>query len=441
MPKKGGLKNALARHTAAQQLKARQKAADEAQERKHASVLASAHGAANGKRKGKGGGRASLTSSGSTEGAQGKLSAKARGKQRLVEPFQADDTILLVGEGEHRPSVLRSYAACIDDLADLYAAGNFSFTLSLLSAPRNHNPALIVATAYDSEAECYRKYPDAADIVKRIRELANRQDIVQFGVDGGNLERTLTHPSTLDGSSIVRATGLQKQFSKIWFGFPHVGAGHKDEARNVLANQLLLCRFLISAAPLLSEGQLPNYAREDGGGKRKGNNDEEEEDSDAGGDEDEGDDPEQDGYRQQASKGRFLAPPRAGSIMITLRNASPYTLWDVPLLGKRLATVLPAITASAPALPKGVRPPKLEDAERSGARFRLWRSFEFVPTAWAGYSHRRTVGWVEGLSTGNNEDLLREGKAESNKGPSKLVKHAGTGECRTWEFGKLTQAK
>jgi 25S rRNA (uracil2634-N3)-methyltransferase len=50
-------------------------------------------------------------------------------------------------------------------------------------------------------------------------------------------------------------------------------------------------------------------------------------------------------------------------------------------------------------------------------KYRLLRSFEFVPAAYPGYSHRRTIGWREGKSFANNEEILgRKGKA------------------RTWEF-------
>ena len=222
--------------------------------------------------------------------------------------------------------------------------------------------------------------------------------------------------------------------------FPDAGAGHKDEMRNVLSNQLLLCRFFISAAPLLSDGAVPKYAKEDSGaaqnkGKRKRNGDEADADDERL-DEEESEELSLD-IAQQLATGRFLVPNRAGSTLITLRNASPYTLWDVPTLGKRLATMMPGIVGSAPALPKGVRPPKMQDIEHAGARYRLWRSFEFVPQAWPGYSHRRTVGWVEGRSTGNNEDLLRRTPGMAENLTTKQAKHLGTGECRTCEFGRL----
>ena len=79
----------------------------------------------------------------------------------------------------------------------------------------------MIATAYDSEQECYKKYPDAKEIVTKIRELARRQDIIQFGIDAGNLQHGLKIPSTLAEPS--PGGKLNRLFSKIWFGFPHVG--------------------------------------------------------------------------------------------------------------------------------------------------------------------------------------------------------------------------
>ncbi|KDN52813.1 hypothetical protein K437DRAFT_289771 [Tilletiaria anomala UBC 951] len=414
MAKKGHLKAALTKHNSAQQLKAKQRAADEARERKHASIVASSNGA-----KGKTGQAAKRVKQ-QQHGAQevpsekssvSGLSAKKQGKQRQVEPFALDDTILLVGEG------------------------NFSFALSLLSPPRSHPPALLLATSYDDESTCYTKYPDAKDIVATIRKIGNRDDIVRFGVDAGNLQACK--------AVVGQAADTRRRWSKIYFGFPHVGAGHKDEMRNVLANQLLLARFFVSAAPLLTQGHEPAYAREESnrGSKRRASSPCDESDGEDASvitDIDYADEEAVQQLQQAQSASNatgFLPPSRAGSILITLRNAHPYTLWDVPMLGKRLSAMLPGIAATAPPLPKGVRTPKVADIESARAKYRLWRSFEFLPGMWKHYSHRRTIGWVEGLSTSANEDILRQGVSNKGQAPGKSSKHAGTGECRTWEFG------
>ena len=122
MPKKGNLKSALAKHNAAQQLKAKQKAADEARERKHASVIASQSGSkdSSSNKKNKKARTAGAGLDGDVAGdlkediAAGGVPRGAKGKQRLIEPFERDDTILLVGEGEAFASSLSA-----DSLADL----------------------------------------------------------------------------------------------------------------------------------------------------------------------------------------------------------------------------------------------------------------------------------------------------------------------------------
>lgn len=106
------------------------------------------------------------------------LSIKSKGKgkekdvpqnQRPTIPFQPTDKILLVGEG------------------------NFSFTRALVVHPPPGSgleylpPGNLTATAYDSEEECYEKYPEAEDIVRGLRD---RSIEVLFSVDATRLEKT-----------------------------------------------------------------------------------------------------------------------------------------------------------------------------------------------------------------------------------------------------------
>ncbi|SNX84732.1 uncharacterized protein MEPE_03441 [Melanopsichium pennsylvanicum] len=476
MPKKkGNLKAALQGHFVAQDQKARQRAAEEAAHRKALSVAKSNPSRSNAKRK-----HALSKSLKSTispddheqDNSSSRPTIQPRQPNRFRQPFQKDDTILIVGEA------------------------NFSFTLSLLLPPRSHPPFNILATAYDSEKECFEKYPDAKQNVQSIRKIAGRDDVVLFGVDAGQLEKhkRITGSSSKKSSAsknivaqgyddeVRQDLGTEKRrWSKVWFGFPHVGAGHKDETRNVLANQLLILRFLISVAPLLTVGTLPGYAPGGSSGKKH-----------AAGSDDEQDDLDNDDAEQVAlgepltasnlndadqtimndTQARisalepFSPPNRQGSVLITLRNASPYTLWDVANLAKRLPQMLPVIASTAPALPKGVKKPTLKDLTNNGLstlspanlhskttvqrkqsiifknvhRYRsyhLWRSFEFDPNEWRGYQHRRTIGWIEGVSIGANQDLLKSRNIEKVAAEAENVRasKAGGGECRTWEFG------
>jgi 25S rRNA (uracil2634-N3)-methyltransferase len=114
------------------------------------------------------------------------VTTKGQTLRRSTIPFKAVDKILLVGEG------------------------NFSFAVALLQhppTPLDHlPPANVVATAFDTEEECYTKYPDAEQNVRALREKGVQ---VLFGVDAARLEKT----SALKG----------KVFDRIVWNFPHAG--------------------------------------------------------------------------------------------------------------------------------------------------------------------------------------------------------------------------
>jgi 25S rRNA (uracil2634-N3)-methyltransferase len=119
---------------------------------------------------------------------------KGKGKQKMTPgpprkpliPFKLSDKILLIGEG------------------------NFSFARSLVQNPpaelRSLPPGSITATAYDTEKECYEKYPEAQEIVSLLKEKGVE---VLFGVDGTRLEKH----TALKG----------KKWDRIVWNFPHAG--------------------------------------------------------------------------------------------------------------------------------------------------------------------------------------------------------------------------
>lgn len=115
---------------------------------------------------------------------QGTLSKQ---KRRTTIPFFATDKILLIGEG------------------------NFSFALSLVVDPppelRSLLSANITATSYDSESDCYRKYPESQRIVASLKDKGVQ---VIFNVDGTKLE---LNTSSLRG----------RRYDRIVWNFPHAG--------------------------------------------------------------------------------------------------------------------------------------------------------------------------------------------------------------------------
>lgn len=117
---------------------------------------------------------------------------KGKGKApqlRVTIPFNPTDKILLIGEG------------------------NFSFARALTVNPpaslEHLPPANITATAYDSEDDCYVKYPDAQVIVEGLKEKGVE---VLFNVDAIKLEKM----SALKG----------RKWDRIVWNFPHAGKSY-----------------------------------------------------------------------------------------------------------------------------------------------------------------------------------------------------------------------
>ncbi|CAE7066398.1 unnamed protein product [Rhizoctonia solani] len=266
--------------------------------------------------------------------------------RKATIPFSPTDRILLIGEG------------------------NFSFAHSLLdhSSIPSLPPANITATAYDSESECLSKYPDASSHLSALRSAGAT---VLFGVDARHLDKTFP---------------LKKahKWDKIVWNFPHVGLSIADQDRNIAANQSTLMGFLASVKPYLADGVIPDS-------HVKGKHIKQLEDAS---DEDEG-------VTLSATKHKT-----AGSVLITLREQEPYTLWDLPRLAKNPV----ASTSSTNALPQ--------------PRYIQVRSFAFDAESYPGYEHRRTAGWDE------RESPLVGASKHHVSGIHKKE----TGPCRTWEF-------
>lgn len=234
-------------------------------------------------------------------------------QNQTIIPFKETDRILLVGEGD------------------------FSFTRALLTHPTLLNvilPKNVTASAYDSEEECFSKYSGAKGIVQDLRE---RGTEILFGVDATALEKC----------KILR----KRKWDRIVWNFPHAGAfniylkrlhqtgklqanafslgkGITDQSRNILSNQTLLLGFLRSAAPLLATGSIPKL---NGFSKKKRRNLDNDEDDEIENNGDNNDrmltsDDDDKGFDQIASDDRAQA---RGTILITLRNVTPYTEWYV----------------------------------------------------------------------------------------------------------------
>lgn len=89
-----------------------------------------------------------------------------------------------------------------------------------------------------------------------------------------------------------------------------IGKGIADQDRNILSNQVLILDFFRSAAPFLATGPVPIMMKPR---KRKVDSDEDEDHA-----------PGEDNATEEPDATTVSS---RGSILITLRNVPPYTLW------------------------------------------------------------------------------------------------------------------
>ena len=181
-------------------------------------------------------------------------------------PFEPEDRILLVGEGD------------------------FSFAKAIVE----HNGCYdVTATCLDPKDGLLEKYKPQAE--QHIEYLEEEGQAVLYNVDA----------TKLDSVKALRKGGL---FQRIVFNFPHVGGKSTDVNRQVRFNQELLVKFFTSATLLLTP---------------------------------------------------------SGTIVVTLFEGEPYTLWNIRDLARHTG-------------------------------LEVQKSFKFQPSAYPGYSHSRTLGNIDG---------------------------------------------
>ena len=116
----------------------------------------------------------------------------------------------------------------------LVGEGNLSFSCSVLESLGDGSH--LIATCFDKESILLEKYPDASESISLIKDY---EGTVLFGIDATRLHCIKSLKS--------------RSFDRIIFNFPHVGAGIKDQDRNILVNQKLLLSFFSSAVKVLAE--------------------------------------------------------------------------------------------------------------------------------------------------------------------------------------------
>ncbi|KAI2642599.1 hypothetical protein GGS21DRAFT_498715 [Xylaria nigripes] len=197
-----------------------------------------------------------------------------------------------------------------EDKILLVGDGDLSFAASLVE---HHYCADVTATVLEkSRDELLEKYPHAADNIAKVE--AEDDCRVLFGVDATKMAPFVSKPGRSsglgsDGAADANASS-QGVMDRVFFNFPHVGGKSTDVNRQVRYNQELLVSFFQRAMPSLAPG---------------------------------------------------------GSIIVTLFEGEPYTLWNIRDL-----------------------------ARHSGLK--VDRSFRFQASAYPGYHHARTLGVVRSRS-------------------------------------------
>lgn len=142
-----------------------------------------------------------------------KAAQKQQVQKKAFIPFEAQDTVLLVGEGD------------------------FTYALSLVKqnyvAPEN-----LIATSFDSREELLAKY---SDVQKVLDDLENEGVKVLHEVDCTRLAACLNLNKNKKQTTLLFST--PRRLNNIMFNFPHTGRGMKDVDRNIRDHQKLVLGY------------------------------------------------------------------------------------------------------------------------------------------------------------------------------------------------------
>ncbi|KAK3063325.1 hypothetical protein LTS18_001325 [Coniosporium uncinatum] len=231
------------------------------------------------------------------------FSSKQKPKPHLVGPGSVVTSLQQQQQQQHtKPTIPFSPY----DRILLVGEGDFSFSRSLVA---EHGCADITATCFDSREELLEKYPQSAS---HIRYIEGEGQKVLYGVDATKLAQ--------------KELKAGEGYERVLFNFPHTGGKSTDVNRQVRYNQALLVGFLNACKPLLATGRQADYhTGVEGLGGEGG--------------------------------GGGAAP----TVIVTLFEGEPYTLWNVRDLARHCGYVVRT-------------------------------SFRFQAGAYPGYRHARTIG-------------------------------------------------
>ncbi|EGG07464.1 uncharacterized protein MELLADRAFT_105880 [Melampsora larici-populina 98AG31] len=241
---------------------------------------------------------------------------------------------------------------------------------------------LLTATTIDSEEIVLQKYPDAAEFIQTLKKHGVN---VLFKLDACNLHKDKRVKNC--------------KFDRVVFNFPHMGSGEADMNRNIKSNQILILKFLRSVNHILrqmSEDDYPLVV---------------------------------DSSDSDSNEVRKAIRPvaRQSTVLITLRNCSPYSLWELPKLAKHGPAMAHSILYPTH--------PALNNPKTPQPTYKVSRSREFCPSHYPGYEHRRTQGFQPGRSTPGSLDVLLPAKLRDQNKTGHVPEES---KARTWELELVT---
>lgn len=231
--------------------------------------------------------------------AKSQLSKKAleqRARQQAKEanfiPFNKNETLLLIGEGD------------------------FSFAKSILMQGYIQPENLIVTSFDASVNELKLKYPHSfEDNYQYLIDLGVK---IFFQIDGTNLIKTFKLSKHTPWKKIMGKQWHFKYLQNIMFNFPHTGKGIKDRDRNIVDHQELVFGYFDSAKQLFRLVNL--HVNRSKSNPTQGY--------------------QLDNKETDTHNSASISEDGIGNIIISTFNGEPYDSWQVKLLAKKNGLVL-----------------------------------------------------------------------------------------------------